>query len=396
VVAASAIGARASALGVALGLSCLAFGLIAGCGTERPPAAVDGTGQGGSSAGGSEFGGEGSTKPPGCGTKPDGAQCDCLDVPLFIDPPTIYFVLDRSGSMLTSNKWTQVRSTVGKIVRAIGPRANFGATVFPAISSADACAPGSEIMAVRAGDPPSSTADGLTTTTLLAAMQVPPSGGTPTSATLQLVRSKLDRIAGRSFVILATDGAPNCNPTASCGFDQCQPNIEDLPGCPKIGPKNCCESPDGFRENCNDSSQTLAEIASLKSAGSPVYVVGLPGAALYASLLDQMAVAGGTALSTSPKYFSVDSANEQVMLTALKKVAAQITGTCVFDLRTAPADPALVNVYMDDVVVPYEPTNGWTIDGNTVTLVGAACDRVKSGDALDVRIIAGCPRIEPR
>ena len=51
---------------------------------------------------------------------------------------------------------------------------------------------------------------------------------------------------------------------------------------------------------------------------------------------------------------------------------------------------------MDDAVLPYEPVNGWTISGKTVTLVGTACERVKSGDVLDVRIIAGCPRIEPR
>ena len=84
------------------------------------------------------------------------------------------------------------------------------------------------------------------------------------------------------------------------------------------------------------------------------------------------------------------------MLAALKKIAARITGTCSFYLKETPADPAEVNVYLDDAPIAYEPVNGWTIDDKTVTLVGSACDRVKNGDALDVRIIAGCPRIEPR
>lgn len=378
-----------------LGGALLAFTVAAGCGSERPPVA-DGSWRAAPPAGGELFNSDGgSTNPPGCGTKADGSQCDCLDVPLFVDPPTIYFVLDRSGSMRNPNKWDQVRVTVGRIMRALGPRAKFGATMFPAAGE-NACAPGVEIMPVRSGDAPSSGVDGPTTTELLNVTRVPPSGGTPTGATLESVRASLAKVDGSRFVILATDGAPNCNPSASCGFDQCQLNIENVTGCPKTGPNSCCEPPDGYRENCNDGPRTLEAIASLKNAGVPVYVVGLPGAAFYAGLLDQMALAGGTALATHPRYFAVDTASETVMLAALKKVAAKIAGTCVFDLKQAPVDPSLVNVYMDDAALPFEPANGWTIDGKTITLVGAACDRVKNGDVLDVRIIAGCPRLEPR
>lgn len=383
-------------LRIALGAFGLAFVLAAGCGTERPPV-TDGTGSSSSGAagGGEVFDHEGSkgTKPPGCGNLPDGSHCDCLDVPLFVDPPIIYFVLDRSGSMETPDKWTQVRLTVAKIMRSLGPRANFGATMFPAVGT-DACAPGTQIMPVRNGDPPG--VDGPTTNTLLAATRVKPGGGTPTAATLERVFGDLGRIAGRKFVILATDGAPNCNPNATCSFDQCQLNIEGVVGCPKFGPTNCCEPPEGFRENCNDGPRTLTAIGALRSAGIPTYVVGLPGAGPYAALLDQMAEAGGTARSGSPKYYAVDSATESVMLAALKKIAAQIAGTCVFELKEPPADPRLVNVYLDDVILPFEPNDGWTIEGKTVTLVGDACNRVKNGDVLDVRIIAGCPRVEPK
>jgi hypothetical protein len=321
-----------------------------------------------------------------------------VDVPLFIDAPTIYFVLDRSGSMADQDKWTDVRIAVGKIMRSLGPRANFGATLFPGPSSTDACAPGTEVMTVHPGDPPSSSVDGPTTTLLLTVTRVQPGGGTPTAATLEVVRANLQKIAGRKFVIVATDGAPNCNGNTTCGFDQCQPNIQSVAGCPAAGPYNCCEPPTGFRENCNDSGGTLAAVTGLKNDNIPVYVLGLPGSAYppYVALLNQMAVAGGTALPTSPKYFAVDTAGEATMLTALRKVAAQITGTCVFQLQDAPSDPTLVNVYMDDVVLPFEPVNGWTITGKTVTLVGDACARVKSGDVLDVRIITGCPRVTIR
>jgi hypothetical protein len=387
---------RSSIAGVTLAGCILAASIGTGCGDERPPVTNGTTAP--QRAGG---GGVGTTdepkdtRPPGCGTEPDGTQCDCLDAPLFIDPPTIYFVLDRSGSMGSPDKWNQVRVVVGKIMRGLGPRANFGATMFPGSSTFNACVPGEEIMTVRNGDAPSSGVDGPTTAYLLAVTRVAPFGGTPTGATLEAVRTKLTSVPGRKYVILATDGAPNCNPAASCGFDQCQLNIANVEGCPAQGPKNCCEEPGGFREDCNDGIRTSSAIAALKSVGIPVYVVGLPGAAPYGALLDQMATAGGTARATSPKYFAVDSATEALILAALKQIAAQITGTCVFDLKEPPADPSLVNVYMDDVVLPFEPLNGWKIDGKTVTLLGTACDRVKAGDVLDVRMIVGCPRREP-
>ena len=38
---------------------------------------------------------------------------------------------------------------------------------------------------------------------------------------------------------------------------------------------------------------------------------------------------------------------------------------------------------------------GWSIAGTTITLVGSTCARVQSGEALDVRIIVGCPTIAP-
>jgi hypothetical protein len=381
-------------MGAGLGALMVAFTLAAGCGPERPPVS-GGSGPIARGSSGPQFDVDAGIMPPGCGTTPEGAECECLDIPLFVDPPNLYFVLDRSGSMANPDKWNQVRVTVGKIMRGLGPRANFGAAMFPA-NNAPECAPGDEIMSVRPGDPPSSGVDGPTTTALLTATRVLPGGGTPTGATLALVKNRLSTVPGKTFVILATDGAPNCNPSAGCGFDRCQLNIENVQGCPKEGPFNCCEPPQGYAENCNDTTATVQAINALRTSGVPVYVIGLPGAGPYASLLDEMAVVGGTARSTSPKYFAVNAANEDSVLAALKQIAAQIAGTCTFDLKEEPANPEQVNVYMDDVVLPFEPVNGWTLSGKSVTLVGAACDRVKSGDVLSVRVIAGCPRIGPK
>jgi hypothetical protein len=389
---------RPQRLGSAFGLFLGTFIVVAGCGSKRPPAEGDGTTIPTSSGGnGQTFVTDaGGAPPPGCGVQPNGSACTCTDVALFFDAPTIYFVLDRSLSMADNDKWTQIRIVVGQILRGLGPRAKFGAMMFPG-SSAEGCGPGTEVMSIRPGDPPSSGVDGPTTTQLLTVTRVSPAGGTPTAASLQAVVPILRNAGGKAFVILATDGAPNCNPNLACGPDQCQYNIQNLQDCPANGPQNCCAAPIGTPENCNDTSATLAAVTTLEEAGFPTYVLGLPGTGgPYAYILDQMATNGGTAQASEPKYYAVDTASQDAMLAALKKITAQIVGTCTFQLQKAPADPNLVNVYLDDVVLPYEPVNGWSLDDTNVTLLGSACSRVKNGDVLDVRIIAGCPRVEPR
>lgn len=373
--------------------------LVAGCGKEHPPPAGE-SGYvppiSGGSSGGGGFSDAGSTKPPGCGQKDDGSYCDCVDTPLFAEAPNIYFVLDRSGSMNEDNKWTQVRQTVAQVVRGLGPRANFGATLFPGFDDSISCSAPVEAMPITPGDPPS-TVDGPTTKTLLRVTQSAPSGGTPTAAALRAVLPALKAAKGKTFVILATDGGPNCNATAVCTSQTCQPNIDGIQGCSINGP-SCCDPPAGAHESCLDSAATLSGVAALKAAGIPVYVVGLPGTAspVYASLLDELAVTGGTALASSPKYYKVASATDTTLLVALKKIAAKITATCDFKLTEVPKQPDQVNVYLDELVLPQDPVNGWKIEGATVTLLGDSCAKVLNGDILDVRIITGCPTVQPR
>lgn len=368
--------------------------LVAACGSKRPPPSAGGGAFSEPSPGGGLGGDAGARKPPGCGQKDDGSYCDCIDVPLFTDPPNMYFVLDRSGSMAEGDKWDQVRQQVANVMRALGPRASFGATVFPGFAQ-EACAPPLEVLSTRLGDSPSDASE-PTTTAMLQATAGAPSGGTPTADALRFVLPIASKLAGKTFVVLATDGGPNCNRNAACGYDKCMPNIEDQPGCPVEGPANCCEPPAGYPESCLDGDATTAAVSSLKAAGFPVYVIGIPGTERYASLLDALATAGGTAQTGSPKYFRVDSTSSDALLGTLRKVAAKIVATCEFRLKSAPSDPNTVNVYLDEVVVPKDPTNGWKIDGGVVTLLGDTCQRVLRGDALDVRIITGCPTVEPR
>ncbi len=331
---------------------------------------------------------------PTCAYGPSEGVCSCTEVPILGDPPNVYFVLDRSGSMNDNNKWTTIRVTVANIISKLGARISVGATVFP-LNGKD-CSAGNEILSVRRGDNPSAPGQlSGVANSLLALTSGPAAGGTPTAATLSALEPKLKGLPGKTFIILATDGGPNCNGAAACGSASCIPNIESAAlGCIPNG-VNCCTVNKYGPENCLDSAPTIAATAALAQAGIPVYVIGVPGSAPYATLLDDLATAGGTARAAAPKYFRVDTNDTTAFTTVLAQVAAKITATCTFPLKSTPQDPSLVNVYADGNILPKDPANGWTLDGSTVSLVGAACAKVLSGEVLEVRVIEGCPTVLP-
>ncbi len=315
----------------------------------------------------------------------DGSTCECVESELEGDPPNVYFVLDRSGSMSIDNRWFFVQGNVLATVRALGPRVNVGAAVVPAGSQQ--CAAGKEVLAVRRGDPASTSGrDGPTTTALAQAISIPTGGGTPIRSTIEALSPRLRSLPGNTFVVLATDGGPNCQSIA-CQAATCILNVESVNGC-KPGGANCCLGEQAI--SCLDAEATEVAVRALAGAGVKTYVLGIPGSASYAPLLDKLALAGGTARPTVPYYYRVDSTGAE-LTTALKKIAGQILARCQFDLKTAP-DPASVNVYLDDKLLPQEPGN-WRLEGKTVTLTGAACDRVMAGDVLAVRVVAGCPTV---
>ncbi|CAN5269134.1 hypothetical protein BH09MYX1_BH09MYX1_64110 [soil metagenome] len=369
----------------------MALGLIAACGSERPPPLGDPKLAYDASAVDAGYF-DGSTPPPTCDLGPDYGVCACSEVRLLGDVPNLYFVLDRSGSMIENDKWKTVRVVVVQTVTRLGPRVNVGAAIYPSDQS---CGAGKEVLSTRPGDSPAGVF-GPTANALATATAVPELGGTSTSSTLAGLTSKITKLTGKTFVILATDGAPNCNPGAVCGADECQSNIEALQGCPKGGQPNCCAT--GGRDGpefCLDSAATYAAIDALAAAGVDTYVIGVPGSGPYSEILDQMAIHGGTGRGTSPEYYRVDSTDAKAFGDARTAIAAKITATCTFPLESVP-EPEKLNVFFDGVVLPKDEVNGWKLDGTKVEVVGAACEKLKRGEILSVRVVAGCPTIVPK
>jgi hypothetical protein len=307
------------------------------------------------------------------------------------DPPNVYFVIDRSGSMQEvvggRMKYDAVASASVALVRRLGSQVNVGAAVFPAtIVNPDAtCETGVEVFATRPGDPLSNSTcntDGDVTRafsrSITLASGTLPLGGTPTGATLARLLPTLTALPGRTAVILATDGGPNCNPDAKCDASKCIPNIERDPAC--VDGVNCCGPALGGPTACLDDVATLSAVRALAERGIKTYVVGIPGSAPYASLLEEMARSGGTPRppGSSAVYYEVDQ------LTELDDILAAIGGSvvlsCHLHLEMPPRERSLVNVYLDRQLVQYGAPDGWvwTNPGDA----GALADRIDEGDAI--------------
>ena len=244
-----------------------AVALVAACGAEsRPPPLGDDTGdsgaQGGSSGG--SLVSDAGLQAKSCSLGPDGGVCACADEPLLGDPPTIYFVLDRSGSMNENGKWLTEQTVLEKLWIALGPRVKVAAAVFPG-NGADSCTAGVQAYPLPGqppvqGDAPSGTPGPNELAFLETLGALPAEGGTPTAATLVSVQSILQGISGKKYVVLATDGGANCDTSASCTADGCTDNLESVGTCTPGG-ANCCDpTTGGDVRACLDATPTLSAV----------------------------------------------------------------------------------------------------------------------------------------
>lgn len=322
----------------------------------------------------------------------DGAAICGADVHQPIThPPSIYFVIDRSGSMLDidpesgDTRYERVTAAAVSMVEDIGGLVRTGAALFPSPEASDLeeCESGIEVFKPKVGAGPNSFAD---------AIDVEPLGGTPIAATLRDLADRINDLDGPRAVILLTDGGPNCNPNASCGPEECMVNIfGECP--PEID--NCCDpNVGGTPLNCIDRQESVLAVRALANADSPVYVVGIPGSEQFSAILNQLAVVGGAAQEGQDDYyFRVDDLDE---LSGVFKDIASALVSCTIDLADPPEVPGKTNVYFDEVVVLQDPENGWIwIDEDTIELKGSACTELKSGSVSEVLIVSGCPTETP-
>jgi hypothetical protein len=337
------------------------------------------------------------------------ALCGDQEISALSDPPNVYFVLDRSGSMAETlpgngyTKYENARIAISVMLRAVGHRIRYGAAVFPSPESAAACAPGQEVFPTTLGDPPSYGASGkngpILSDLLMRLGSVLAGGGTTTASTLHALKPDLAALPGKTYVVLMTDGVPNCNPNLLCSSADCTLNIEgaSISGQACDDTFNCCDpanvGPNGPTA-CIDSDATAAAVTELEGLGIDTYVVGMPGTERYAAFLNLLAEAGHTAQAGATAYYAVGDTT--ALTSALTQIGAHVAISCDIELARAPVSQKLVNVYFDGHVIPLSPDNGWSFSSATgIQIHGQACTRLAAGNVFTVRILEGCETVVP-
>lgn len=325
----------------------------------------------------------------------DGTVCACTEIGQR--PPTLYLLLDRSGSMgenapgSTRSKWALVRSALldakSGALRTLGGRLTVAAAWFPSPSSEDACNTGRQIFDPQRGSTP--VYDALEAK-LASAI---PRGSTPTAASLEAVATALEKVPKPAYVLLATDGAPNCG-VGPCGPEACTYNIEDdqVTFAAKCDATfNCCDPGKTSRglgwKACVDLDATTEAAAAIVAAGHKVFVLGVPGTiAEYGKVLDEIAVAGGAPRDGAPRYYAANAPTQEALTEALRSIAGKVVDTCEVRLEGPVADPGVTNVLLDG-----EAVSDWRwTSTETIELTGPACDRVHAGKVASVQVVVGC------
>jgi hypothetical protein len=371
---------------------------------------TDGT-TGGSSSGGTEGGAAGDNGGVGkCDLSALGS-CGTESVEAVLRTVNMLLVIDKSGSMTDplsadDSKWTAMKSALGSALENVKSEMNFGLVLYPyspfhvipEVNCDDTCCD-VELGSAAVNVP-------ITPGTISApeiARQLDdtaPGGGTPTAAALDsaldyFVNGDGASLPGNNYVLLATDGGPNCNGDLSCEADTCTTNLDG--SCPS---GNCCKY-ENTRNQCLDDGSVLAKLEALTAAGVSTFVVGLPGTQQYADYLNQFAIAGGVpSTSGDTSYYAVSEAQGvDGLLSVFDEITTQLVRSCDIPLSDAPSQPDLVNVAVDCDVVPQENDDGsgWDFDEpsapTAVVLHGPVCDRLQQNGAKRIDVVFGCPTV---
>jgi hypothetical protein len=297
------------------------------------------TGTGGGSGGGN--GGSGGGSEPG-----DGGECGESFTPTNA-PANLMIVLDRSSSMdeATSDpqvtKWAAATNAITQMTTK-SPSIDFGLLMFS--RPQESCNSG--IISVKIG--PNKASEISTALTGAG----PDGNGTPLAGGMgsASLDPALKDATHSNGIVVITDGNENCL------------------GAPVL------------------------EVQSLFRRTVPIrtYVIGF-GGQVDTRVLSNMAIQGGTARISTPRYYQ---AEKQADLDEALKNISNSALSCSFTLSRTGVDPAKIFVGINGQLVPRDPKHisGWDYDPKTnrVTLYGPACDALASSPNAQLKVNYGC------
>jgi hypothetical protein len=298
---------------------------------------------------------------------PDGDACGSVALTAHVTPGNIVVVFDQSNSMkqpftdaggnALGVKWQVAENALVAAVQPIEGLLKLGTIFFPTKATGNTCS-----LVDTINTPPQIpiTPAPAFVTAFQAHFSDPAWSlilGTPLKVALDnadLALPDPSPLQGARAVVVITDGAPTCDTMVN---------------------------------------SILAPVQAMFARNIKTYAVGLPGSAAASTLLDKIAMAGGTSQYLSP-------ADPAALQAALAQIASNTIDQCTIALDPPPADPTQVYLFVTDnqdpkpVLVPEVASgDGWSIsaDGKTATLLGAVCDKAKAGGYTSIEFVYGCP-----
>ena len=380
-------------------------------------------GSGGSGAtGGSNLGGTdsgtaaaaGSNGIAECGELAGLGKCGGTHVEAEFRTVNMLLVIDKSGSMddqpqgFSQKKWPAMRSAIATALGKVETQMNFGLVLYPYSETqipldgcediGNCCSLATNGAGVVVGVQPGVVSVDQINAALT---QTGPGGGTPTAAALAAALEYFTNgqgagLSGNNYVLLATDGGPNCNDDLLCTAERCTTNLDK-----QCDSGNCCDDELGHMR-CLDDDSVTTELQALRDAGISTFVVGIPGTEAYSEYLDSFARTGGVpAVGADHDYYEVSAGSGVEGLTSVfESITTQLVRDCSIALPETPSKLDLVNVAIDCNVVPQNTdtgTSGWDFDQTpeptSVIVHGQLCDAIQQNGAERVDVVFGCPTV---
>lgn len=334
-------------------------------------------------------------------------ECGVTSVEASFSAANVLLVIDKSSSMddqpegFELKKWDALKAALEPALQAVAEEMSFGLVLYPFGEDAEipldcfegCCEVPAGPAAVRVGIEPGERS----VTDVMAALdETGPGGGTPTAGALAAALDYFTvgegaALKGDRFVLLATDGGPNCDIDNVCDAEHCTQNLDGV-----CAEGNCCE---GEGLSCLDDAAVVEQLEALHAAGVPTFVVGIPGTEVYGEYLSTFAVAGGVPNPNAPPdYYAVSAEGGVEELTqTFVDITTHLVRSCEVELGEAPREKKLVNVAVDCEIVPFEEGAGWDITPDaptTLVLAGDACKRLEREGARRVDVVYGCQTVK--
>jgi hypothetical protein len=267
-----------------------------------------------------------------------------------------------------NSKWALMTAAINQVVSQTETEVNWGLKLFA--DAGGACGVSLNVAVPVAPMNASAIATALAGRTD-AFGNVTNGSSTPTRAAENAAVTYLSTLTDPNpkFILLATDGQPNCPASGSMAND--------------------------------DSAAAIAAVAAAKTAGFPTFVVGISAGGAAEQVMNQMAVEGGyPQTNQATQYYPVSSTAE--FATVLRSLVAT-ANTCMLNLPPAPTNDGTTSRADIEVkgttsgggvtAIPQNAIDGWTYADagkTTIALHGTACDQWKARTITTVTIVFHC------